>query len=152
MVVKLVERSFQRHRVCSILSSYERVMPLKVGAVGREPVRKFKGILVFSQIISFERKLGFLRVKKRRRREEEEKKRRKRRSTSFRRGISSGVIPIKDLAAFFSGIHFFQLAYSYIPCTDASWPASFDDADSGDCLVANGLSERRTNGVVEVGL
>ncbi|WMV15548.1 hypothetical protein MTR67_008933 [Solanum verrucosum] len=25
----------------------------------------------------------------------------------------------------------FQLAYSYIPCTDASWPASFDDADSG---------------------
>ena len=33
--------------------------------------------------------------KKRRRREEEEKKRRKRRSTSFRRGISSGVIPIK---------------------------------------------------------
>ncbi|WMV49536.1 hypothetical protein MTR67_042921 [Solanum verrucosum] len=24
-----------------------------------------------------------------------------------------------------------KLAYSYIPCTDASWPASFDDADSG---------------------
>uniref|UniRef100_M1D3Y0 Late blight resistance protein n=1 Tax=Solanum tuberosum TaxID=4113 RepID=M1D3Y0_SOLTU len=29
MVVKLVERSFQRHRVCSIPSSYERVMPFE---------------------------------------------------------------------------------------------------------------------------
>ncbi|WMV30567.1 hypothetical protein MTR67_023952 [Solanum verrucosum] len=27
-------------------------------------------------------------------------------------------------------LHTFQLAYSYISCTDASWPASFDDADS----------------------
>jgi len=25
----------------------------------------------------------------------------------------------------------FQLAYSYIQCTDASWPASYDDADTG---------------------
>ncbi len=25
----------------------------------------------------------------------------------------------------------FQLAYSYIPCTDASWPASYYDADTG---------------------
>uniref|UniRef100_M1DLA3 Late blight resistance protein n=1 Tax=Solanum tuberosum TaxID=4113 RepID=M1DLA3_SOLTU len=24
-----------------------------------------------------------------------------------------------------------SLAYSYIPCTDASWPASYDDADTG---------------------
>nr|AAT39299.1 hypothetical protein SDM1_27t00002 [Solanum demissum] len=83
---------FARFRVCM-----SELYSLKVGAVGRESVRKFKGILVFSQIIPFERKLGFLRVKRRRRREEEEKKRRKRRSTSFRRGISSGVIPIKLL-------------------------------------------------------
>ncbi|WMV10042.1 hypothetical protein MTR67_003427, partial [Solanum verrucosum] len=25
----------------------------------------------------------------------------------------------------------FQLAYLYIQCTDASWPASYDDADAG---------------------
>ncbi|WMV09449.1 hypothetical protein MTR67_002834 [Solanum verrucosum] len=25
----------------------------------------------------------------------------------------------------------FQLTYSYIQCTDASWPASYDDADAG---------------------
>ncbi|WMV30574.1 hypothetical protein MTR67_023959 [Solanum verrucosum] len=25
----------------------------------------------------------------------------------------------------------FQLAYSYIQCTDTSWPASYDDADAG---------------------
>ncbi|WMV49183.1 hypothetical protein MTR67_042568, partial [Solanum verrucosum] len=25
----------------------------------------------------------------------------------------------------------FQLAYSYIPCTDASWPTSYYDADLG---------------------
>ncbi|WMV24025.1 hypothetical protein MTR67_017414 [Solanum verrucosum] len=27
--------------------------------------------------------------------------------------------------------HAFQLAYSYIQCTDASWPASYDNADIG---------------------
>ncbi|KAH0698379.1 hypothetical protein KY289_015861 [Solanum tuberosum] len=36
MVSKLVERSFQRHRVCSIPSSYERVMIFESWAVGRE--------------------------------------------------------------------------------------------------------------------
>ncbi|WMV58324.1 hypothetical protein MTR67_051709, partial [Solanum verrucosum] len=25
----------------------------------------------------------------------------------------------------------FQLAYLYIQCTDASWPASYDDGDTG---------------------
>uniref|UniRef100_M1DB71 Late blight resistance protein n=1 Tax=Solanum tuberosum TaxID=4113 RepID=M1DB71_SOLTU len=63
-----------------------------------------------------------LRVKKRRRREEEEKKKRKRRSSKLPSRKSSGVIPIEV---------FFQLAYSYIQCTDASWPASYDDADTG---------------------
>ncbi|WMV48183.1 hypothetical protein MTR67_041568, partial [Solanum verrucosum] len=35
------------------------------------------------------------------------------------------------------------LAYSYIPCTDASWPASFDDADSVFCFIRmlRGLSQ-----------
>ncbi|WMV44752.1 hypothetical protein MTR67_038137 [Solanum verrucosum] len=71
MVVKLVERSFQRHRVCSIPSSYER--------------GSFYPILK-------ERKLGFLRVKKRERREEEEEIKEIRQD---HRGFSSGVIPIK---------------------------------------------------------
>ncbi|WMV48063.1 hypothetical protein MTR67_041448 [Solanum verrucosum] len=31
--------------------------------------------------------------------------------------------------------HAFQLGYSYIQCTDASWPASYDDANTGCCGV-----------------
>uniref|UniRef100_M1BIQ7 Late blight resistance protein n=1 Tax=Solanum tuberosum TaxID=4113 RepID=M1BIQ7_SOLTU len=53
MVAKLVECSFQRHRVCSIPSSDERVIPFESWAVGKGSARKFKGILVFSQINSF---------------------------------------------------------------------------------------------------
>ena len=55
MVVKLVELSFQRRRVCSIPSSYERVMPFESWAVDKE-IRPgiIKGILVFSLAISFE--------------------------------------------------------------------------------------------------
>nr|ABI34314.1 hypothetical protein SDM1_32t00009 [Solanum demissum] len=32
-------------------------------------------------------------------------------------------------------VKLFQLTYSYIPCTDASWPASSYDADTGCCGV-----------------
>ncbi|KAH0632684.1 hypothetical protein KY284_035470 [Solanum tuberosum] len=92
--------------------------PLKVGQLAGNPSGNFKGILVFSLAISFEvilcvrlildhfypilkeKELGFLRVKKKKRRREEEKKRKRRgerRSTSFHRGFSSGVIPIKGL-------------------------------------------------------
>ncbi|WMV07722.1 hypothetical protein MTR67_001107 [Solanum verrucosum] len=31
----------------------------------------------------------------------------------------------------FESKHVVQLAYSYILCTDASWPASYYDADAG---------------------
>uniref|UniRef100_M1AKB5 Late blight resistance protein n=1 Tax=Solanum tuberosum TaxID=4113 RepID=M1AKB5_SOLTU len=91
MVAKLVEWSFQRHRVCSIPSSDERVMPFESWAVGRGSARKFKGIL-------FHFKKVRVRVleRKKRRREKEEKE--KRRSRSFRQRSSwksSGVIPIK---------------------------------------------------------
>uniref|UniRef100_M1CYK5 Late blight resistance protein n=1 Tax=Solanum tuberosum TaxID=4113 RepID=M1CYK5_SOLTU len=81
MVAKFVERSFQRHRVCSIPSSYE---------------------LIFGSFypILKEKELGFLRVKKRRtreKREEEEKKEESNKSRQDHHGFSSGVIPIKLL-------------------------------------------------------
>ncbi|WMV31864.1 hypothetical protein MTR67_025249, partial [Solanum verrucosum] len=64
MVSKLVERSFQRHRFCSIPSSYERVMIFESWAVGRE--------LIFGSFcpILKEKELGFKRRRRRRRREE----------------------------------------------------------------------------------
>ncbi|KAH0635817.1 hypothetical protein KY289_035732 [Solanum tuberosum] len=40
MVVKFMERSFQRHRVCSNPSSYERVMALESWAVDKKSVRE----------------------------------------------------------------------------------------------------------------
>ncbi|WMV60166.1 hypothetical protein MTR67_053551, partial [Solanum verrucosum] len=88
MVSKLVERSFQRHRVCSIPSSYERVMIFESWAVGRE--------LIFGSFcpILKEKELGF----KRRRREEGEEGEKKEEINKICQdhcGFSSGVIPIK---------------------------------------------------------
>ncbi|WMV07899.1 hypothetical protein MTR67_001284, partial [Solanum verrucosum] len=44
--------------------------------------------------------------------------------------IRPSISPYGAPVLFVKRKHVFQLAYSYIPCTDASWPASFDDADS----------------------
>ncbi|KAH0675252.1 hypothetical protein KY285_023053 [Solanum tuberosum] len=79
LVAMFVERSFQRHRVCSIPSS-----------------------LIFGSFcpILKEKELGFLRVKKRRRREEGEEEEKKEKIKKIRQdhsGFSSGVIPIKLL-------------------------------------------------------
>ncbi|KAH0724546.1 hypothetical protein KY284_000411 [Solanum tuberosum] len=83
MVAKFVERSFQRHRVFSISSSYERADHFEE----------------FDQFYHFKRREseGF----ERRRREEEEKKERRREEEEIKqgdhRGFSSGVIPFKLL-------------------------------------------------------
>ncbi|WMV51423.1 hypothetical protein MTR67_044808 [Solanum verrucosum] len=49
MFAKFVYWSFQRHRVCSIPSSYERVMPFESWAIGRESVRKLVRVWVLER-------------------------------------------------------------------------------------------------------